>query len=75
MGDTALIITAVAGLISALTGATALIVAEIRRVHKIVNQQRTDMMNEIRALKDMIRSEGGDPESASLTAGLDGSTV
>lgn len=71
----AAIITATSVLITALAGAMVAIIRELRAgradthretasIHKIVNQQRTDMMAEIDALKRMVRSGGGDPEDA-----------
>jgi hypothetical protein len=71
----AAIITATAVMITALTGAVVAIIRELRAgradtkretdsIHKIVNQQRTDMVAEIAALQRMIRHGGGDPDDA-----------
>jgi hypothetical protein len=73
--DTAAIITAASVLLTAAVAGFIAIRREIREaraeaqadiadVHKIVNQQRTDMLDEIKTLKKYIRSEGGDPEDA-----------
>lgn len=62
--DTAAIITAVSVLFTAMVTGFIAIRREIKSVHKIVNQQRTDMMDEIKALKRMIVASGGDPEDA-----------
>ena len=71
----AAVITATSLLITALAGAVVAIVRELRAgraatkretesIHKIVNQQRTDMISEIAALQRMIRRDGGDPDNA-----------
>jgi hypothetical protein len=62
--NVAAILTAASVLFTALVGGVIAIIREIRSVHKIVNQQRTDMIAEIKALHRMIRSSGGDPEDA-----------
>jgi hypothetical protein len=56
--EIALIITAAATLITALAGAAVLIIAEIRKVHKIVNQQRTDMLKYQDRLIGTLRAAG-----------------
>jgi hypothetical protein len=62
--DTAAIITAASVLFGAVVTGVIAIIREVRSVHKIVNQQRSDMLDEIKALKRFIRSEGGDPNDA-----------
>jgi len=73
--NTAAIITSVSLLITAIVGAVLAVIRELRAgraatrretesIHKIVNQQRTDMMAEISALKRMVTARGGDPEDA-----------
>ena len=56
--EIALIITAAATLITALAGAAVLIIAEVRKVHKIVNQQRTDMLKYQDHLVKTMRAAG-----------------
>lgn len=60
--STAAILTASAALFTALVAGVLAIIREIRSVHAIVNQQRTDMLAEIRDLKRSLRAHGGDPE-------------
>jgi hypothetical protein len=60
--NTAAIITACSVLFTAVVGGVIAIIREIRSVHRIVNQQRTDMLAEIRDLKRSLRAHGGDPE-------------
>ena len=62
--DWAAVLTAASVLLTAFVAGFIAIRREIKSVHKIVNQQRTDMLNEIKALKRMIRREGGDPNDA-----------
>lgn len=62
--DIAAIITAASVLLTAVVGGVIAVIREVRSVHKIVNQQRSDMLDEIKALKRLIRSEGGDPDDA-----------
>jgi hypothetical protein len=62
--DTAAILTAASVLLTAVVAGFIAILREIRGVHKIVNQQRSDMLDEIKTLKKYIRSEGGDPNDA-----------
>lgn len=71
--DVAAVITAASVLLTALLSGIVVIIREVRQarteakadvadVHKIVNQQRTDMLAEIKALKKMVRRRGGNPE-------------
>lgn len=64
--ETAAIITAVSVLLTAMVTGFIQIRHEIRGVHKIVNQQRTDMINEIKTLRAIIRTGGGDPDEDGL---------
>jgi len=63
----ALIITAVATLITAIAGAVVILRRDVRAVHKIVNQQRTDMLAYQARLIKALRREGlSVPEDESL---------
>ena len=62
--ELAAVLTAISVLFGAVVTGVIAIIREVRRVHVIVNQQRTDMLKEIKALKRMIVAGGGDPEDA-----------
>lgn len=62
--DIAAILTAAAVLLTAVVTGFIAIRREIVKVHVIVNQQRSDMIKQIKALKRFIRAKGGDPEDA-----------
>lgn len=58
----AAIITSASILFTSLVAGVIAIIREVRSVHAIVNQQRTDMLEEIRDLKQSLRAHGGDPD-------------
>ena len=60
----AAILTASAVLFTAIVTGALAVIREIRGVHAIVNQQRTDMLDEIRDLKRSVRALGGDPDQS-----------
>lgn len=63
----AVIITALATLISAIAGAVVILRRDVKAVHKIVNQQRTDMLAYQSDLKMALRHAGIDiPKDKSI---------
>lgn len=73
--DAAALVSSLGVLITAVAGAAVAVIHEVRAsrkatardaasIHEIVNQQRTDMMAEIAALKALVKANGGDPADA-----------
>jgi len=54
-------LTAAVPVIAALTTGIVLIIREIRKVHTIVNNQRTEMVEKIERLEDALRVERHPP--------------